>query len=94
MDTVKDLFLSKLSQALKTIICERLYADEEDSVKQATACDIDEFILENVSQYSLQELEETFTSAQAAMGLFFEYQDAKRLSGDVTWRPSKKPASG
>jgi hypothetical protein len=84
MDTAKDLFLSKLSQALKIIICERLYADQTDSFRQNTVHDIDEFIRENVSQYSLQELQETFTSAEAAMGLFFEYQDAKRLCGDAS----------
>ncbi len=83
MDTTKDLFLNKLSQALKTIICEKLYADEPDSVKQATARDIEEFIQENVSQYSLPELQTTFASADIAMGLFFEYQDAKRLCDDA-----------
>ena len=84
MDTAKYLFLTKLYQALKTIICERLYADQTDSVRQTTAHDIDEFIRENVSQYSLQELQEPFTSAEFAMGLFFENQDTKRLCGEVS----------
>lgn len=76
----KEQFLLNLERALKKVLCDRL--DDDVEIKKQLANDIEEFISENVSLYSLEELTDTFLSAQMAIGLFYEYQDAKRLAAN------------
>ncbi|MFW2366279.1 MAG: formylglycine-generating enzyme family protein [Desulforhopalus sp.] len=76
----KEQFLSNLDRALKKVVCERLHRKADAETKERLAVDIEDFITSNVSQYSLEELVDTFLSAEVAIGLFYEYQDAKRLS--------------
>lgn len=72
-------FLDRLETALANLVCDRLYPDADTKTRQDIAAEVTEFVRDNVAQYSLDELTETFTSAENALGLFFEYQDAKRL---------------
>lgn len=76
----KNQFLHNLERALKKVVCDRMHADADAETKKHLTKDIEDFIKENVSFYSLEELTDTFLSAQAAVGLFYEYQDAKRLT--------------
>ena len=78
----KEQFLANLDRALKKVICDRLHRDSEIETKERLAVDIEDFITKNVSLYSLEELVDTFVSAEAAMGLFYEYQVARRLTGE------------
>ena len=78
----KKQFLENLEKALKQLICNRLYENEDEAKKQAMAMNVEEFIRENAGNYSLEELMETFISAEASIGLFLEYQDAKMICGD------------
>lgn len=57
------------------------YSEEDADTQASLKADIREFIQQNVAEYSLEELTETFTSAEAAVGLFLESQDAKRIVG-------------
>ena len=77
----KNQFLKNLEKALKKLICNRLYKneDEAEAEKQVLAMNVEEFIRENAGNYSLEELKETFVSAEASIGLFLEYQDAKMI---------------
>jgi hypothetical protein len=75
----KETFLERLETALKKLVCDRLYSDADHNERRELAAEVDEFIRENVSHYSSDELVETFTSAENAIALFLEYQDAKRL---------------
>ena len=75
----KNQFLKNLEKALKKLICNRLYENEDEAKKQVLGMNVAEFIRENASNYSLEELKETFLSAEASIGLFLEYQDAKRI---------------
>lgn len=86
----KEQFLLNLDRALKRVLCDPLHADVV--TKKLLADDIEAFISENVSLYSLEELTDTFLSANMAIGLFYEYQDAKRLTAkknknDLSDRP-------
>lgn len=85
----KEQFLLNLDRALKRVLCDHLHADDDAETKKRLVADIENFIAENASQYSLEELADTFLSAEMAIGLFYEYQDAKRLTGegDETARP-------
>jgi len=75
-------FLENLEKALKKIIPEMF--DEGDTLEEHIQLEkkIEAFIKESAGEYTLDELMETFTSAQAAIGLFLEYQDAKRICGE------------
>ncbi|MCP4369176.1 MAG: hypothetical protein GY797_13840 [Deltaproteobacteria bacterium] len=75
----KNRFLKNLEKALKQLICNRLHENENEAQKQVLAMNVEEFIRENASHYSLEELKETFISADASIGLFLEYQDAKMI---------------
>lgn len=75
----KDTFLANLQKFLNDVICDRMYASVSEDVRQVLRQDIDEFIKANGGDYSLQELQETFTSAQTTIGLFMEYRDSKLL---------------
>jgi len=75
----KEQFLENLEKALRTLICDRLHADADDETRSALASEVAEFVRENAAEYSLEDLVETFRSYDAALGLFYEYQDAKRL---------------
>ena len=75
----KNQFLKNLEKALKKLICNQLYENEDEAEKQVLGMNVAEFIRENASNYSLEELKETFVSAEASIGLFLEYQDAKRI---------------
>lgn len=77
----KEMFLKRLETALKKLVSDQLYADADQEARQKLEIEVAEFIRDNASQYRLDELVETFTSAENAMGLFLEYQDAKRLMG-------------
>lgn len=79
----KSQFLKRLEKALKKLICDRLYENEDEAQKQVLAMRVEEFIRENASHYSLEELKETFVSAEASIGLFLEYQDAKMICKDA-----------
>ena len=73
----KDIFLANLQKFLKSVVCEDIYANVSTEAKHQLEKDIEEFIRKNASEYSIQELRETFTSAQITIGLFIEYRDAK-----------------
>jgi len=75
----KNRFLKNLEKALKKLICNRLYENEDEAQKQVLAMNVEEFVRENAGNYSLEELKETFVSAKASIGLFLEYQDAKMI---------------
>ena len=75
----KNRFLNNLEKALENLICNRLYENEDEAEKQVLAMNVEEFVRENAGNYSLEELKETFVSAEASIGLFFEYQDAKMI---------------
>ena len=79
MNLTKNSFLKNLEKALKNLICNRLYENENEAQKQVLAMNVEEFIRENAGHYSLEELKETFVSAEASIGLFLEYQDAKMV---------------
>lgn len=85
----KNLFLKRLEKALTQLICNRLYENEKEAKKQALSLNVEEFIRENVSNYTLEELQETFTSAETSIGLFFEYQDAKTICQDTEGKKGK-----
>jgi len=93
----KEQFLANLERALQKLILERLFDNEDAATKENLKADIEEFVQLNVSQYSLEELNETFTSADAAIGLFLEYQDAKRMTArtdKMAAAPKAKAPSG
>jgi len=71
--------LKNLEKALQKLICNRLYENEDEAQKQVLALNVEEFVRENAGNYSLEELKETFVSAEASIGLFLEYQDAKMI---------------
>jgi len=73
----KNRFLKNLEKALQKLICNRLYENEDEAQKQVLAMNVEEFVRENAGNYSLEELKETFVSAEASIGLFLEYQDAR-----------------
>lgn len=75
----KNRFLKNLEKALRKLICNRFYQNEDEAKKQVLAMNVEEFIRENAGNYSLEELKETFVSAEASIGLFLEYQDAKMI---------------
>ena len=75
----KNRFLNNLEKALQNLICNRLYENEDEAQKQVLAMNVEEFVRENAGNYSLEELKETFVSAEASIGLFLEYQDAKMI---------------
>ena len=75
----KNQFLKNLEKALQKLICSQLYQNEDEAEKQVLAMNVKEFIQENAGNYSLEELKETFVSAEASIGLFLEYQDAKMI---------------
>ncbi len=78
----KTKFLENLENALKKITCE-MFNDANDPQKRIQLeQQVEEFVRENAGEYTLEELMETFTSAQAAIALFLEYQDAKRFCGE------------
>ena len=79
MDMEKEDFLKRLETALKKLVCDRLHADADDRTRGKLESEVSEFISQNSSQYTFEELQETFVSAEIAIGLFLEYQDAKRL---------------
>ncbi|MCG6879451.1 MAG: hypothetical protein LJE96_09955 [Deltaproteobacteria bacterium] len=78
----KTEFLGNLETAMKKIICEMFNEDAIPEKRIQLERQVGEFVRDNASEYSLEELMETFTSAQAAIGLFLEYQDAKRICGE------------
>lgn len=81
----KEQFLKNLEQALQKLILNRLFDDSNEEKKAGLRSDVTEFVQENAGNYTLEELKETFVSAQAAMGLFLEYQNAKEICrGGVT----------
>jgi len=71
--------LKNLEKGLQKLICNRLYQNEDEAEKKVLAMNVKEFIRENAGNYSLEELKETFVSAEASIGLFLEYQDAKMI---------------
>ena len=71
--------MKNLEKALKKLICNRLYENEDEAQKHVLAMSVEEFVRENAGNYSLEELKETFVSAEASIGLFLEYQDAKMI---------------
>jgi len=85
----KTRFLENLEKALRRLICDRLNADADDDTRMALASDVVDFVRQNAADYSLEELVETFTSYDTAVGLFYEYQDAKRL---VSHTPASRQA--
>jgi len=75
----KNQFLKNLEMALKNLISSQFYENEHEAEKQALSMNVEEFIRENASNYSLKELRETFVTAEASIGLFLEYQAAKMI---------------
>ena len=78
----KTEFLENLEKALKKIICDMFDEDGTPETRMALENQVVEFVRDNAGEYSLEELVETFTSAEASMALFFEFQDAKRICGE------------
>ena len=78
----KTQFLNNLEVALKQLILNRLFDDASPEKKRQLSKDVEAFIRENVSEYSREELLETFVSAEAAIALFLEYQSAQALADD------------
>ncbi len=76
---MKEQFLKNLENAMTQVVCKRLYANEDAQTQKAMEDSVREFVRENAAQYSMEELMETFTTAESALGLFLEYLDAKRL---------------
>lgn len=76
---MKQRFLKNLENALTQLVCKRLYANETLQTQEAMEKSVREFVRDNASQYALEELMETFTSAETTFGLFLEYLDAKRI---------------
>ncbi len=76
----KTEFLKNLEKALKKIMPEMFDEGETSEDRIQLEKKIEEFVRESAGEYTLEELMETFTSAQTAIGLFLEYQDAKRIS--------------
>ena len=72
---IKERFLQNLEKALRLMICDRLNTGADDATRRALASDVADFIRYNAGEYTLEELVET----DLAIGLFYEYQDAKRL---------------
>ena len=70
----KEQFLKNLEKVLQHLILDRLFDDTNEEQKAGLRSDVNEFIRENADNYSLEELKETFISAQATIGLFLEYQ--------------------
>ncbi|HKI50235.1 MAG TPA: formylglycine-generating enzyme family protein, partial [Desulfobacteria bacterium] len=75
----KEQFLKKLENVLQRLISERLFSDVTEVQKAGLKSDVCEFVRENAATYSLEELKETFVSAQATIGLFLEFQSAKEI---------------
>jgi len=75
----KEQFLNKLENVLQRLISERLFDDVTDAEKAGLKSDVSEFIRENAATYTLEELKETFVSAQVTIGLFLEFQSAKEI---------------
>jgi len=75
----KEPFLTNLEKALNKLILKYIYGDSDDRIKASLTTDIREFIDQNVAEYSLEELTETFINAEVTVGLFLEYQEAKRI---------------
>ena len=86
----KKKFLENLEKALKKIICQMFNEEGTNERRIQLERQVEEFVRENAGEYTLEELMETFTTAEAAMGLFLEYQDAKRISrGGKDAKPEK-----
>ena len=75
----KEQFLENLEKALFKIICNMFEEAKTPENRKLLEKQVKEFVKENAAEYSLEELTETFTSAEAAIGLFLEYQDAKKI---------------
>ena len=75
----KQQFLDNLEKALRLLICDRLNADADEASRKELGSNVTEFVHQNASEYSMDELIETFTSYDVAIALFYEYQEAKRL---------------
>ena len=71
--------MKNLEKALRLLICDRLNADADDDTRKALSFDVTGFVRQNAAEYSLEELVETFASYDATIGLFYEFQEAKRL---------------
>ena len=90
----KEQFLANLEKALNQMILKRLFNDADAATQASLKANIREFIVQNSAEYSLEELAETFTSAEATIGLFLEYQDAKRIiKGEKTPRTLSPPVA-
>lgn len=82
MTVTKSQFLDNLEKALKKTVCGMFDEAGTSETRPLLEKQVEEFVRENACEYSLEELMETFTSAEAAIGLFLEYQDAKRICGE------------
>jgi hypothetical protein len=78
----KTEFLKNLEKALKKIMPEMFDEGEISEDRIQLEKKIEEFVRESAGEYTLEELMETFTSAQTTIALFLEFQDAKRISGE------------
>lgn len=78
----KKKFLENLEKALKKIMPEMFDEGEISEDRIQLEKKIEEFVRESAGEYTLEELMETFTSAQTTIALFLEFQDAKRISGE------------
>jgi|GEM_PF-1558322 len=79
----KKKFLENLEKALKKIICEIFNENNVQQKRVELEQQVEEFVRENAGEYTLEELMETFISADAAIALFLEFQDAKRICGET-----------
>ena len=80
----KEHFLANLENALNQLMLKHILANADAATQTSIKADIREFIQQNVTEYSLEELTETFISAETTVGLFLEYQEAKRIVGEET----------
>lgn len=80
----KEQFLANLENALNQLMVKHILVNAGAATRTSIKVDIREFIQQNVAEYSLEELTETFISAENAVGLFLEYQEAKCIVGEKT----------
>lgn len=75
----KEQFLANLEKALTRLICDQVEKTTDPAARSRTAGAVAEFVRENAAEYELEDLVATFSSAQNAIGLFYEFQEAKGL---------------
>jgi len=77
----KEQFLANLENALTRLICDQVEKSADPDSRGRIKGAVAEFVRENAAEYEWEDLVATFSSAQNAVGLFYEFQEAKGLCG-------------